>query len=210
MAWMRARAWRVEAPPLSTKRVITLVWMTVGLLPFMLQIRGYTQFMTPHKISLHLVTPTDIVPSTGDLLQRCPVKELYMAGAWWNISPIHYFHVEKGLLCHYVMPQYNVHGSYFLGFNKAEPYKPHQPTAPTTATPSKATSTTAASDITPSTSRARAPSARSTAQPTTSSKPSAPSTSTDPASPTTREMVFTGNHTGTESPARCGSRTASG
>ncbi|KAJ8577590.1 hypothetical protein ON010_g1616 [Phytophthora cinnamomi] len=89
----------------------------------MLQIRGYTKFVTPHKISLHLVTPNDGVLQTTNLLQQCPVNELYMAGAWWNISPTHYYRVDNGVLCHYVMPQYNVHGSYFLGFNKVTPFR---------------------------------------------------------------------------------------
>ncbi|KAG7401906.1 hypothetical protein PHYBOEH_009486 [Phytophthora boehmeriae] len=94
------------------------MWMAVGLGPIFLQCRGYASFMTPHKISLRLVTPVETVPETADLFDRCPVEWLFMAGAWWNISPTNYYRVEGGLLCHYLMPQYNVHGNYFLGTHK--------------------------------------------------------------------------------------------
>ncbi|KAL3673732.1 hypothetical protein V7S43_001428 [Phytophthora oleae] len=46
-----------------------------------------------------------------------------MAASRWNLSPTHYYRLENGLLCHYVMPQYNVHGNYFLDEHKATPYR---------------------------------------------------------------------------------------
>lgn len=57
----------------------------------------------------------DAVIETTDLRKWCPVKELYVANVYWNLEPTHYLTVEKGGLCHFVMPQYNVHGVYFLG-----------------------------------------------------------------------------------------------
>jgi len=108
---------------LSTKEVMLVMWLSVGLAPFLLQIRGYIQFVTPHKISQHLVTPVNGVAESAKVHARYPVHELFMAGAWWNVSPTHYFQVANGLLCHYVMPQYNVHGNYFLGYDKVEPFR---------------------------------------------------------------------------------------
>ncbi|OWZ04443.1 hypothetical protein PHMEG_00023653 [Phytophthora megakarya] len=108
---------------LSGVRTITLVWMTIGLGPLFLQIKGYAQFVTPHKISDNLISPIEEEAHTSDLHQNCPVNELFMAGAYWNVNPTHYYHILDGVLCHYVMPQYNLHGNYYLGNYTVEPYR---------------------------------------------------------------------------------------
>ncbi|EGZ09787.1 hypothetical protein PHYSODRAFT_338520 [Phytophthora sojae] len=50
-----------------------------------------------------------------------------MAQVWWNIDITHFYLVDHGLLCHFVVPQYNVHGNYLIGDSKVEPF----PTTPT-------------------------------------------------------------------------------
>ncbi|ETL96216.1 hypothetical protein L917_06209 [Phytophthora nicotianae] len=113
---------RGERKKLSATRIYVLVWMAVGLGPLFLQIKGYVQFVTPHKISQNLITPVAGDKKDADLHKACPVNELFMAGAYWNVAPTHYYYVTDGVLCHFVMPQYNLHGNYFLGNTTVEPY----------------------------------------------------------------------------------------
>ncbi|KAK1948383.1 hypothetical protein P3T76_000673 [Phytophthora citrophthora] len=102
---------------------VFLMWIGLGLAPFILQARSYIKFVTPHKLSSILITPTDLEERTDDLHISCPVDGLFMASSWWNILPTHYHRIEDGRLCHFIAPQYNAHGNYFLGDKKARPYR---------------------------------------------------------------------------------------
>ncbi|KAG7388705.1 hypothetical protein PHYPSEUDO_011898 [Phytophthora pseudosyringae] len=94
----------------------------MGVLPMTLQIRSYAKFVTPHKISARLVDPDEGIKEATDIWEFCPVKEWYAAGVYWNLMPTHYFQREDGFLCHYVIPQYNVHGNYFVGNQPTQPF----------------------------------------------------------------------------------------
>ncbi|EGZ23774.1 hypothetical protein PHYSODRAFT_483198 [Phytophthora sojae] len=103
---------------ISARRLLLLMWMSIGVAPLLLQARSYVRFVTPHKISKSLLPPETDVHDKTNLLDHCPVDGLFVAGIWWNVTPLYYFQVEDGKLCHFVVPQYNIHGNYFLG-NKA-------------------------------------------------------------------------------------------
>ncbi|EGZ30651.1 hypothetical protein PHYSODRAFT_436643, partial [Phytophthora sojae] len=60
------------------------------------------------------VGPTSWRLNWSSLEKVCPVKELLIAGARWNTWPTHYYRVHAGILCHTVVPQYNVHAMYIL------------------------------------------------------------------------------------------------
>ncbi|KAL3667991.1 hypothetical protein V7S43_006865 [Phytophthora oleae] len=120
---VRSATGKLEGPKISATRMFVLLWIVVGLGPLFLQIKGFVQFVTPHKISQELITPVSGVEDTTDLHKMCPVNELFMAGAYWNVAPTHYYYVKDGVLCHYLMPQYNLHGNYFLGNTTVEPYR---------------------------------------------------------------------------------------
>ncbi|KAG7388704.1 hypothetical protein PHYPSEUDO_011897 [Phytophthora pseudosyringae] len=102
---------------ISAQRLLLLVWMSIGVTPLALQARSYVRFVTPHKISRSLLAPDTDVHETTGLLEHCPVDGLFIAGIWWNVVPAHYYHVENGKLCHFTIPQYNIHGNYLLGNN---------------------------------------------------------------------------------------------
>ncbi|KAK1934224.1 hypothetical protein P3T76_011427 [Phytophthora citrophthora] len=85
------------------------------MLPLLLQIKSYWKFVSPHKLTETLVTPVDAVKETIDLAGVCPVEGLFIAGTWWNIAITHYFSLEQHHICHFVIPQYDSHGSYSLG-----------------------------------------------------------------------------------------------
>ncbi|KAL3667992.1 hypothetical protein V7S43_006866 [Phytophthora oleae] len=121
------RATTVEqSVQISSKKMLLLVWLVMGVLPMSLQLRSYAKFVTPHKITARLVDPEDGMKKTTNIWEFCPVKEWYAAGVYWNVMPTHYFHLEDGSLCHYVIPQYNAHGNYFVGNQTTEPF----PTSP--------------------------------------------------------------------------------
>eukprot|EP00644_Phytophthora_capsici_P004319 jgi/Phyca11/109695/e_gw1.17.216.1 len=101
--------------PTSTQRLLFFVWISIGLTPLVLQARSYIRFVTPHKISRGLLPPDTDAQENSDLLQHCPVEGLFIAGIWWNVVPAHYYPAENGLLCHFTVPQYNIHGNYYLG-----------------------------------------------------------------------------------------------
>ncbi|KAG7402307.1 hypothetical protein PHYBOEH_000015 [Phytophthora boehmeriae] len=116
-----------EVKVLTAKKMLIAVWMCVGLVPLLLQVRSYLKFVTPHKISEELVVPSGTPKNTTEMEIFCPVEGLVIAGAWWNVIITHYYDVEQGnkvgqgidvtarRICHFVVPQYNIHGAYVLG-----------------------------------------------------------------------------------------------
>ncbi|OWZ24779.1 hypothetical protein PHMEG_000139 [Phytophthora megakarya] len=99
----------------SARRLLFFMWMSLGVAPLLLQARSYVRFVTPHKISRSLLPPETDVHETTDLLKHCPVEGLFIAGIWWNVVPVFYYPHDSGQLCHFVVPQYNIHGNYRLG-----------------------------------------------------------------------------------------------
>ncbi|KAG1705226.1 hypothetical protein DVH05_004157 [Phytophthora capsici] len=99
----------------NTRHTLLFVWVSVGMLPLLFQIKSYWKFVSPHKLTETLVTPVNAVKETIDLAAICPVEGLFIAGAWWNLAVTHYFSLEQSHICHFVIPQYNIHGSYVLG-----------------------------------------------------------------------------------------------
>ncbi|GMF27759.1 unnamed protein product [Phytophthora lilii] len=116
----RMRWWHMQ---LSTVRMLFLVWVYMGLIPMVLQIRSFVNFVTPHKVSARLVAPENEIKHTTEIWRFCPAKEWFGAGVYWNFHPTHYFKVEQGYLCHFVVPQYNIHGHYMIGTATTDRYK---------------------------------------------------------------------------------------
>ncbi|KAG7384380.1 hypothetical protein PHYPSEUDO_002641 [Phytophthora pseudosyringae] len=117
----------VAAPPYRTRyftaqRTLLLVWLFAGVAPFVLQMRSYLKFATPHKITPSLIVPPGIPEETTHLMELCPVQALILSGAWWNVEPTHYYLVGTKRLCHFVAPQYNTHGNYLIAATKVKPY----------------------------------------------------------------------------------------
>ncbi|KAG3183158.1 hypothetical protein PC128_g14329 [Phytophthora cactorum] len=102
--------------------MMLLMWLVMGVLPMTLPTRSYAKFVTPYKIIPCLVDPDEGITETSDIWTLGPVKEWYSAGVYWNIMPTHYFHRKDGIRCHYVIPQYNVHGNYFVGNETTGPF----------------------------------------------------------------------------------------
>lgn len=102
----------------STRWKLLAMWVLIALFPWTLQVRSVVQLALPHKIPPALRTsevgdePSSI--ETSDLATRCPMTGLVLTGVWWNIWPIHYTDVgaESDAICHFVIQQYNIHGSY--------------------------------------------------------------------------------------------------
>ncbi|RLN90574.1 hypothetical protein BBJ28_00025801 [Nothophytophthora sp. Chile5] len=101
--------------------MLLTLWMAVGIVPLLLQTRSFLKFATPHKISEALMVPSDAAIETAKLEEVCPVEGLLVAGAWWNVGITHYYPVEHGRICHFVVPQYNIHGAYLLGEERTAP-----------------------------------------------------------------------------------------
>ncbi|GMF52460.1 unnamed protein product [Phytophthora fragariaefolia] len=99
----------------NAKKMLVAVWLCVGLVPLLLQARSYLKFVTPHKISQDLVVPATAAKHTANMGTLCPMEGLVIAGAWWNVGVTHYYELEERRVCHFVVPQYNIHGSYVLG-----------------------------------------------------------------------------------------------
>ncbi|KAG2760132.1 hypothetical protein PC129_g5279 [Phytophthora cactorum] len=112
-----------DARWLTAQRMLLGVWLIMGVLPLALQIRSYTQFVRPAKMSEILVVPQDQQQETANLTEVCPVEAFVLAGVWWNFEPTHYYHTDNGTICHAVVPQYNTHGNYFIGSSKVTPYR---------------------------------------------------------------------------------------
>ncbi|EEY69269.1 uncharacterized protein PITG_05484 [Phytophthora infestans T30-4] len=90
-------------------------------MPLFLQARSYIKFVTPHKITQDLVVSHGTVAETGNLKELCPVEGLMVAGAWWNVGVTHSYDKSTGRICHFVVPQYNIHGAYHLGTERVAP-----------------------------------------------------------------------------------------
>ncbi|GMF42530.1 unnamed protein product [Phytophthora fragariaefolia] len=95
----------------------------MGVLPLCLQTRSYLQFVKPHTISDVLVVPSDLKKETTNLTEVCPVTAFVLAGVWWNYEATHYYNADQGIVCHAVVPQYNLHGNYVIGGSKTTPYR---------------------------------------------------------------------------------------
>jgi hypothetical protein len=104
------------------RRTLMAVWMSVGLLPLLLQGRSYLKFVSSHKLSEQLVPPPGAARETANITDLCPVEGLLIAHAWWNIAITHYYLADHGCICHFVVPQYNIHGAYILGSERVTPY----------------------------------------------------------------------------------------
>ncbi|OWZ10606.1 hypothetical protein PHMEG_00016521, partial [Phytophthora megakarya] len=102
---------------LTAQRIMMVAWFCVGMVPLLLQIRSYLKFMTPHKITETLVEPPYSERDTTQL-DLCPIEELYIAQVRWNIEATYFHEIHHGRLCHFVVPQYNIHGNYLLGPTK--------------------------------------------------------------------------------------------
>jgi len=103
---------------ISARSLLFLVWVGIGVAPLLLQGRSYLRFVSPHKISRSVFRSEAGEPETAELSANCPVDGLFIAGIWWNVWPLYYFHADNGKLCHFVVPQYNIHGNYYLGNNR--------------------------------------------------------------------------------------------
>ncbi|KAJ8566349.1 hypothetical protein ON010_g6773 [Phytophthora cinnamomi] len=114
---------RIEQPSRVSvsQRLLMVVWLSVGILPLLLQIKSYWKFATPHKLSEALVVPENAARGTANIDTLCPVEGFFIASAWWNIAITHYYSVEHGHICHFVIPQYDIHGSYVLGAERVAP-----------------------------------------------------------------------------------------
>ncbi|KAG3118171.1 hypothetical protein PI124_g3561 [Phytophthora idaei] len=107
---------------MTAQRTLLLAWVVAGVIPFILQLRSYLKFAPPHKITQNLVVPYGLEKETESLGDVCPVEGMLLAGSWFNIEPTHYFTTDQGRLCHFVIPQYNVHGTFLIGNKSIEPY----------------------------------------------------------------------------------------
>ncbi|KAG2991561.1 hypothetical protein PC118_g5025 [Phytophthora cactorum] len=103
-------------------RKLLLVWLLAGVAPFVLQMRSFLKFVTPHKLTKSLIVPSGSPEETRNLVEICPVRALILSGVWWNVEPTHYYLVGSKRICHFVAPQYNTHGNYLIGATKVEPY----------------------------------------------------------------------------------------
>lgn len=99
---------------LTAHRILIAAWFCVGMAPLLLQVRSYLKFMTPHKITYTLIEPPR-ESETAQLAELCPIKELFIAQVRWNIEAMYYCEIAHGRLCHFIVPQYNIHGNYLLG-----------------------------------------------------------------------------------------------
>ncbi|EGZ09347.1 hypothetical protein PHYSODRAFT_348067 [Phytophthora sojae] len=107
----------------TAERRLLAVWFVIGELPLALQTRSYVQFVKPHQMPANLVVSSDMPKQTTNLTTFCPVTAFVLAGVWWNFEATHYYKAEQGVVCHAVVPQYNLHGNYFIGSSKTTPYR---------------------------------------------------------------------------------------
>ncbi|GMF33331.1 unnamed protein product [Phytophthora fragariaefolia] len=127
----RRRAELIQRHALLTKQIkqggktdkLLTVWLVMGVLPLCLQTRSYLQVVKPHKIPEELVIPPDLQRETTNLTEVCPVTAFVLAGVWWNYEATHYYNADQGIVCHAVVPQYNLHGNYVIGSSKTTPYR---------------------------------------------------------------------------------------
>ncbi|GMF18718.1 unnamed protein product [Phytophthora lilii] len=57
----------------------------------------------------------------------CPIEGLVIAHTWWNVGVTHYNEEKQGRVCHFVVPQYNIHGAYIM---ETTPVSSPSPTTP--------------------------------------------------------------------------------
>ncbi|OWZ15247.1 hypothetical protein PHMEG_00011154 [Phytophthora megakarya] len=112
----------VSASGRTAQRLLMAAWFVVGVVPFALQTRSFLKFATPHKITNTLVPPLSAYKETISLTEVCFARGMQMAQVWWNIDITHYYIVDQGHLCHFVVPQYNVHGTYLIATRKTVPF----------------------------------------------------------------------------------------
>ncbi|KAJ8576301.1 hypothetical protein ON010_g2906 [Phytophthora cinnamomi] len=107
----------------SAHRLLLVVWLVVGLVPLGLQARSYAKFLKPHKIPQSLVVPSGTQKEMENTTALCPAKGFILAGIWWNLEATHYYKTNHGIVCHSVIPQYNIHGNYWIGNSTTTPHR---------------------------------------------------------------------------------------
>ncbi|EGZ09798.1 hypothetical protein PHYSODRAFT_523206 [Phytophthora sojae] len=108
---------------MTPRRKLLAAWLAVGMVPFVLQVRGYFNFAIPHQITTKLLVPPGAEPKTDNLLELCPLKGIHVGQVWWNVEMTHYYALDQGNVCHFVIPQYNSHGNVLMGSTKVEAYR---------------------------------------------------------------------------------------
>jgi len=106
----------------TAHRMLIALWAIMGVVPLVLQIVTFLKFIKPHHMSESLVVPRDSHKEVNNLTEICPMQAFVLAGVWWNVEPTHYFKTEQGIVCHAVVPQYNLHGNYFIGNTTVMPF----------------------------------------------------------------------------------------
>lgn len=94
--------------------MLLLAWFCVALSPWLLQFKSFIQLATPHKVSQDLIIHPEADAISTNVSTNCPVFELKIAGAFWNIHPLNYYEVERGRVCWFTVQQYNVFGYYHV------------------------------------------------------------------------------------------------
>lgn len=107
---------------ITATRMLLGAWALLGLVPFLLLLRSYCKFVTPHKITASLVVPPGTGKEITNLSDVCPLEGLYLGQVWWNAQVTHFYNVPQGVLCHFVVPQYNIHGNALIGPSRVPPY----------------------------------------------------------------------------------------
>ncbi|GMF47382.1 unnamed protein product [Phytophthora fragariaefolia] len=80
--------------------------------------RSFIRFATPHNIPEALSIPAGSEEFRTNLSTLCPARELYMGQTSWNIEATHYYTFAARRLCHFVAPQYNTHGNFWMRATK--------------------------------------------------------------------------------------------
>ncbi|KAJ8556575.1 hypothetical protein ON010_g9392 [Phytophthora cinnamomi] len=113
---------------ITATRMLLSAWAFLGLLPFVLLLRSYCKFATPHKITESLVVPPGVRRETTNLTHVCPLEGIYLGQVWWNTQATHFYDAPQGVICHFVVPQYNIHGNCVTGLTKTPPFdtSPHE------------------------------------------------------------------------------------
>ncbi|KAL3672763.1 hypothetical protein V7S43_002055 [Phytophthora oleae] len=107
---------------LTADRKLIAAWAFAGLIPYVLMLRTYVNFVTPHKITENLVVQPGAIKEMTNLAEACPLEGFELGQVWWNAQITHYYNTKQGPLCHFVVPQYNIHGNILVGKSKTEAY----------------------------------------------------------------------------------------
>lgn len=111
----------------TAHRQLVLMWLCGVLVPWVLQLRSFSELVMRHKITPNLIPSSNapMVETVPELAAHCPVQGLLISGSWYNIYPSHYYESETvtdgSVLCHFVIPQYNMHGTYNVQNRRVEP-----------------------------------------------------------------------------------------